>query len=1289
MGDWIVGRSAAFSVATAMVLSLVLAGYAIIPSCEAADTIIVSPNPSDGDYTTIQSAIDGAQPGDTIHVLAGTYSEVIVIEKPLSLISDDIDSVQIDGGSSESVVTITSSWVNMTSFSIYGSISVGSGVMAMGVAQINLTGNYMTHVGNGILLVDVSNSTFHGNTVYQSQLDGVRIQGGVNNTIGQNLFSQSDGFGLNVSSSSMNHIHHNSFMDNGARDDGSNSWNCTYPYGGNYWSDHISSDSMGGPDQDIPQPDGIVDIPYSNASLGTSVDHYPLMAVWPFTDVYPPVIGLISPTNGTVIDSGDPVLFDVWDMNLDSVSYSLDGHDMGEISSPYSINTSSWDAGTHILLLHANDTFDNERNISISYTVEGEELFVVSSTPEDSATNVSVGSSIFIEFSKPVDESTVERNYTVSPFFEHAWTLSGNGTVLEMNPSSNLSHDTHYNITLTSSIMSLDGVSLEQTSISFTTVLEVELEVSGTLLDVYGDPVAGARVLFNETLGTIFAETESGDDGEFNLTIPVREYNITVILEDEVIFGMEVFLEPPGPIDLGDLDTMWDPGPVEPFDPTIPLIIILILIALGILGYLGIRRRGKPRMPPIDERLPPVDLEIKRERPEPGPHETERMPPPPYPGTTGQGETPPTTPATRGKGKPCKEIIELAASREEVKSAGREAEEARQAVEEARRALEDAEAKAREAEERADKAKEELEGAREEYEREVVEPRKRGEDAEKRVQDIQRRLQDMRENIPGGEGISFERRPGWVEGGIGLGDMLKPISIWYRDRQTMNEHTRRLREIYYKEYKPLKQELEGARAEAEEARRAADEAEAGAQEMERGIQQLEGQLERGEREAESARQAVEEARRALEEAEAKAREAEESARQAEEQAERGREEARNCEECLQDVRDLLAEISALRERYENLKGGEGMSEVQEQLDDIDGEGTWDDWWDSFKRFRDKVKQMADIKGLTDAQIPSQFSGIWDWGGPAGTAVGYGAEDIAGAAIPTDTIKVVGELYRVFQALFDPNTALGARILMEQLGADDAPRAADAFNDFPKVLRDAIESFGKLEELRDLENEISSIIDGWSSCLDALPPVPEMPTVDIDALCLEQCKDKREELEELKKRLEELIDEAKDCRPEGLDDKFDDADDLKRDLRSIRTRMNRTREGLELYRRAHRQHFSSRGCFISTAAYGSPLAPELDTLRWFRDEVMSRSVFGRGLMKAYRRHSPGIAERLLTREEARRRVRSILGVSLMIVERRKGAGAVSGALLSMLAVLVYVCGSLSAWRLSRSPPRKMT
>lgn len=57
-------------------------------SATAADTLLVGPPGSGAPYESIQAAVDAAQPGDAVCVLAGTYLEPegVRIEKPLSLL---------------------------------------------------------------------------------------------------------------------------------------------------------------------------------------------------------------------------------------------------------------------------------------------------------------------------------------------------------------------------------------------------------------------------------------------------------------------------------------------------------------------------------------------------------------------------------------------------------------------------------------------------------------------------------------------------------------------------------------------------------------------------------------------------------------------------------------------------------------------------------------------------------------------------------------------------------------------------------------------------------------------------------------------------------------------------------------------------------------------------------------------------------------------------------------------------------------------------------------------------
>jgi polyhydroxybutyrate depolymerase len=66
-----------------------------------------------------------------------------------------------------------------------------------------------------------------------------------------------------------------------------------------------------------------------------------------------------------------------------------------------------------------------------------------------------------------------------------------------------------------------------------------------------------------------------------------------------------------------------------------------------------------------------------------------------------------------------------------------------------------------------------------------------------------------------------------------------------------------------------------------------------------------------------------------------------------------------------------------------------------------------------------------------------------------------------------------------------------------------------------------------------------------------------------------------------------------------------------------------------------------GCFIATAAYGTPTAKQLDVLRAFRDEVLLKSTVGSRLVDLYYRTSPPIANFISEHNVVRTLVRELL------------------------------------------------
>jgi subtilisin family serine protease len=92
------------------------------------------------------------------------------------------------------------------------------------------------------------------------------------------------------------------------------------------------------------------------------------------------------------------------------------------------------------------------------------------------------------------------------------------------------------------------------------------------------------------------------------------------------------------------------------------------------------------------------------------------------------------------------------------------------------------------------------------------------------------------------------------------------------------------------------------------------------------------------------------------------------------------------------------------------------------------------------------------------------------------------------------------------------------------------------------------------------------------------------------------------------------------------------------------------------------------CFIATAAWGSPDAPEVKTLREFRDRALLKSRAGRSLVAFYYRTSPPVAEFISERPALRLAVRAVLGPTAYALAHLLAGGAGLGLIAGF--VLIY-------------------
>lgn len=97
------------------------------------------------------------------------------------------------------------------------------------------------------------------------------------------------------------------------------------------------------------------------------------------------------------------------------------------------------------------------------------------------------------------------------------------------------------------------------------------------------------------------------------------------------------------------------------------------------------------------------------------------------------------------------------------------------------------------------------------------------------------------------------------------------------------------------------------------------------------------------------------------------------------------------------------------------------------------------------------------------------------------------------------------------------------------------------------------------------------------------------------------------------------------------------------------------------------------CFISSAAYGSVMAPQVETFRQFRDQVLNRNWLGQTLIEFYYEHSPGLASKISQSETLRFMSRLTLWPVLSFVSLSLSVGLAAACGVFLLGFCV-LCGS---------------
>jgi len=177
-----------------------------------------------GNYSTIQNAIDIASSGDTVYVYPGIYYETINIKKTLNLVGENKLTTIIDGGNGyQTIIEISADFTEVSGFTIQNAKADGIGISGsdFNIIKNNIIKNTGSGIHISINITDYdtyesensSNNNISENQIFDIKQQGIHLYKSHYNKIFSNTIDQCGVNGIFLSLSNNNRINGNSITE--------------------------------------------------------------------------------------------------------------------------------------------------------------------------------------------------------------------------------------------------------------------------------------------------------------------------------------------------------------------------------------------------------------------------------------------------------------------------------------------------------------------------------------------------------------------------------------------------------------------------------------------------------------------------------------------------------------------------------------------------------------------------------------------------------------------------------------------------------------------------------------------------------------------------------------------------------------------------------------------------------------------------------------------------------------------------------------------------------------------